>query len=209
MSSFETEELRDIYDRFAAGYDRGRTAFDNIAQLQMLAARIPDEADVLDAGRGSGAPVLKFFADGGHRISGADISSAMLELAAERVPSARLMEADSALLDFESESFDLITSFYSLFHLEMDAQRKAVAGFHRMLRPGGLAYFTLASERYTEAPVFCGTKVFEGAELPYSHVTPESYHRIFEEAGFIVEQMDHLLIGGEDMLWVLVEKESK
>ena len=207
MSSESIETLRRIYDGFAEGYDRGRDAFDNTAQLHHLAEGLPDGgADVLDAGCGSGYPVLRFFADRGHRVIGCDICPSMLALAARRVPEARLVQADTAALDFPDGSFDLITSFYSLFHLDMTAQKKSFLRFFRMLRRGGTAYFTLASEQYTGRPVFNGTKEFAGVELPYSHVTPEDYRGLLEDAGFQTVQMESLFIGGETMLWVFCKK---
>ncbi|MFA7256889.1 MAG: class I SAM-dependent methyltransferase [Kiritimatiellales bacterium] len=206
MSRFEPEALRTVYDGFAPDYDRSRTLFDNRAQLWMLAERLPSRANVLDAGCGSGRPVLRFFADCGHRVTGTDISSAMLKLASRNVPEAALFEADSAALEFDAESFDLITSFYSLFHLKMKQQEEAFLGFLKLLRPGGVAYFTLACEAYTGEAEFCGTKEFSGVELPYSHTTPEAYRLLFEKTGFVVESMEPLQIGGETMLWVLIRK---
>lgn len=207
MNLFDVTALQTIYDGFAPGYDQGRDAFDNSEQLEMLAQQIPAVADVLDAGCGSGVPVLSFFANRQHRVTGTDISSAMLALATQHVPSARLMEADSAALDFGSDSFDLITSFYSLFHLDLNAQRRTFASFFKMLRPGGVAYFTLASEEYTGVPEFCGTKVFAGVELPYTHVTPDGYRDLLKGVGFSSVEMTHLSIGGEIMLWVLCRKQ--
>lgn len=206
MNPFETNRLREIYDGFAPEYDRGRALFDNQSQLTMLAERIPTSADVLDVGCGSGMPVLKFFSERGDRVTGTDISSGMLALAEQHIPTAQLIRVDSAELNFDEQSFDLIASFYSLFHLEMDRQLQAFARFFRMLRPEGLACFTLASEKYTGAPEFCGTKVFAGVELPYSHGTPAAYRGHLEEIGFTIESMEHRTIGGETMLWVLVRK---
>jgi ubiquinone/menaquinone biosynthesis C-methylase UbiE len=149
---------------------------------------------------------LRFFADSGHCATGTDISSEMLALAARNVPEAVLIQADSAALELEADSFDLITSFYSLFHLNLNHQQRAFEGFLKLLRPGGIAYFTLASEAYTGEAEFCGTKKFAGEELPYSHTTPEAYRVLLEKTGFVVESMEHLLIGGETMLWVLIQK---
>ncbi len=206
MRDFELNRLQEIYDGFSADYDRGRALFDNRAQLEMLAKEIPPGADVLDAGCGSGNPVLCFFAEQGFSLTGTDISPAMLRLAAQQVPTARLVEADSAALSFDEGSFDLITSFYSLFHLEIEKQKQAFEHFFRMLRSDGLAYFTLASEEYTGSPEFCGTKSFAGVELPYSHIQPDAYRGLLEEIGFRVEGMEHRFVGGETMLWVLVCK---
>ncbi len=206
MKSFELNRLQEIYDGLSADYDRGRALFDNRAQLEMLAEQISSDAEVLDAGCGSGNPVLCFFAEQGFSLTGTDISPSMLRLAEQQVPSARLIEADSASLNLDEDSFDLITSFYSLFHLEMEKQKQAFGCFFRMLRSGGLAYFTLASEKYTGLPEFCGTKRFADIELPYSHVRPEAYRSLLEGGGFRVERMDHRSVGGETMLWVLVRK---
>ena len=201
------ERLDSIYDGFADDYDQGRAFFDNRAQLLMLAEKLSLCADVLEAGCGSGVPVLKFFAERGHRITGTDISSRMLELAAAQLPNARLIQTDSSSLEqLEPSSFDLITSFYSLFHLNMARQQRAFTCFHRLLRPGGWAYFTLASEAYTGYPEFDGTKVFAGVELPYAHITPEGYERMLQDIGFEVLSMEHLLIGDETMLWPLIRK---
>ena len=202
----EMEKLQVIYDQFASGYDRGRAAFDNGDQLRLLLERLPAGAAVLDAGCGSGYPVLQFFAERDCSVTGTDISPEMLRLAARHVPQARLEEVDSATLDFEEKTFDLITSFYSLFHLEMEKQRLAFSCFYRMLRSGGFAYFTLASKSYTGVDEFSGTKVFAGTELPYHHVTPEAYRILLEAVGFVVESMDLLCIGGETMLWVWARK---
>lgn len=147
-----------------------------------------------------------FFSERNCRVTGTDISPEMLALAARHSPDARLVLADSAELAFEAGSFDLITSFYSLFHLKMDRQVLAFARFFQLLRPGGLAYFTLASAEYTGTPEFCGTKIFAGVELPYSHVMPGAYRALFEKTGFAVESMEPLEIGGETMLWVLLRK---
>jgi len=206
MREIQSEKLCEIYDGFASGYDKGRDLFDNLDQLQSLAKNLPARAEVLDAGCGSGYPVLQFFAELGCRVTGSDICPSMLALAARRVPEANLVEVDSENLQFDDESFDLITSFYSLFHLEMTAQKGAFECFFRMLRRGGLAYFTLASEKYTGSPEFCGTKVFAGVELPYHHVEPEDYQILLEKIGFSVEEIAHQSIGGEMMLWVLVRK---
>jgi ubiquinone/menaquinone biosynthesis C-methylase UbiE len=208
MTSITTNELSRIYDGFSSQYDRGRDVFNNRAQLEKLQAALPEPADVLDAGCGSGYPVLQFFAGCGHRVAGSDICPSMLKLAKQRVPESTLVQADSAELDFPDESFDLITSFYSLFHLSMEAQKKAFRGFARMLRCGGAAYFTLASQEYTGQPVFDGTKEFAGVKLPYSHVTPEQYTDLLKGAGFSHIEMEHLSIGGETMLWVLCRKQK-
>jgi ubiquinone/menaquinone biosynthesis C-methylase UbiE len=208
MNPFDPRSLQKIYDRFASGYDRGRALFDNQVQLEHLRQRLSDRADVLDVGCGSGCPALRFFADYGHCVTGTDISSEMLALAARNVPEATLVQSESAALEFEEASFDLIISFYSLFHLEMKQQQRTFERFSKLLKPGGIAYFSLACEAYTGQAEFCGTKKFAGVELPYSHTTPDAYRVLFETTGFVVKSMETLSIGGETMLWVLIQTHS-
>ena len=88
----------------------------------------------------------------------------------------------------------------------MDKQLQAFDCFYQMLRSGGVAYFTLASKSYTGSDEFCGTQTFAGVDMPYHHVTPEAYRTLLEAIGFAVESMDFLCIGGDTMLWVLVQK---
>ncbi|MFA5688919.1 MAG: class I SAM-dependent methyltransferase [Kiritimatiellales bacterium] len=200
-------ELDKIYDGIAADYERGRNIFNNTAQLEMLAEKIPAHADVLDAGCGSGIPVLKFFIDHGCRVTGTDISAEMLALAAKNSPAAELIQKDTAELDFPADSFDLITSIYTLFHMSMECQVSAFGKFYTMLRASGIACFTLATETYTGAPEFSGMKQFKDVELPYHHVTPEKYAELLTATGFKILSAEHLKIGRETMLWMLVQKE--
>jgi SAM-dependent methyltransferase len=107
--------------------------------LAACAAR-RDRLDILDAGCGSGG-MTRFLGRRG-RVTGVDLAPQAVELAARRgVP--RLVRASVTALPLRSASFDLVTSFDVLYHLEVEDDRAALRELHRVLRPGGLLLIRL------------------------------------------------------------------
>jgi SAM-dependent methyltransferase len=93
-------------------------------------------AEVLDAGCGSGGTTAWLGRWG--RVTGLDLSDDALRLARQRGLS-RLVRASIEALPFPDRSFDLLTSFDVLYHLQVGDDRRALAEFSRVLRPGGIA----------------------------------------------------------------------
>lgn len=92
--------------------------------------------EVLDAGCGSGG-TTSWLSQWG-RVSGIDLSTTALELAQQRGLD-RLVCASIEALPFPESSFDLLTSFDVLYHLQVGDDAAALREFQRVLRPGGLA----------------------------------------------------------------------
>ena len=96
--------------------------------------------DVLEAGCGIGTDGAQF-ARAGARYTGLDLSDTALTLARRRFDAegleAALLRASITELPFPDASFDLVYS-NGVIHHERDTER-AVAEFHRVLRPGGHA----------------------------------------------------------------------
>jgi ubiquinone/menaquinone biosynthesis C-methylase UbiE len=94
--------------------------------------------DILDVGSGAGQILghLLKYADSRARITGIDISHAMLRRARKRLRSSRprLITADLAQLPFVNASFDCVTCCYVLEHLP-DA-RTGLAEIARVMMPG-------------------------------------------------------------------------
>jgi 2-polyprenyl-3-methyl-5-hydroxy-6-metoxy-1,4-benzoquinol methylase len=103
---------------------------------------------VLDAacGEGYGAALL---AREGAQVTAVDVSAEALEHARTRygeIPGLSFVEADVAdLAQMPDASFDLIVSFETLEHLE--AQDAMLAGFRRLLAPGGLLLISTPDRR--------------------------------------------------------------
>lgn len=98
--------------------------------------------DVLDIGFGTGVLTARLY-EQGCRIFGQDFSSAMIELAQQKMPEAILVQGDFAqglAVPLRQNRYDAILATYSLHHLT-DAQK--VSFLHDLLsclREGGCLY---------------------------------------------------------------------
>ncbi|EFX04700.1 methyltransferase type 12 [Grosmannia clavigera kw1407] len=119
------------------------------ASLRWLLAQLPAAggARVVDVGCGTGRPVVSTLADAGHDVLGIDISPAMLEAARERVPRGRfeLIDARDYVRREETSrtgTLHAVTIYFSLIAgVSQQDIRALLAGFGRLLRPGGSLVF--------------------------------------------------------------------
>jgi SAM-dependent methyltransferase len=75
-------------------------------------------------------------------ITGIDFAPEALSLAKQRgLP--RLAQASVGAIPFRDGSFDVVTSFDVLYHLNVNDDRAAISEIHRVLRPGGIALIRL------------------------------------------------------------------
>lgn len=78
----------------------------------------------------------------GHEVIGADVSARALEDARKRfdAPNLQFRQVDGLELPFDSNHFDLVTSFQVIEHIvDMDGYLNEI---RRVLKPGGIAMFT-------------------------------------------------------------------
>jgi len=116
--------------------DTGRQHAEGVARLVGL----EPGADLLDCPCGYGRHSIEFARLGFH-VVGADRSEVLLAEASRRageVEWPRFVRADYRELPFEDASFDCVTNlFSSLGYWGDEGDRRAVAEFRRVLRPGG------------------------------------------------------------------------
>lgn len=125
------------FDRAASIYDHTRPLLEPIAThgIQALLDIIGPKARILDVGTGTGRisiPLLEHGAD----LIGCDISSNMLRRLQEKLPSARIAQADASRLPFPTSHFDVVLTVHVL-HL-IPPWREALREFRRVLLPGGI-----------------------------------------------------------------------
>jgi len=176
------------YDAFASAYDH----FNHDYQYDRWTGRLLAKAKkaglrgvrLLDVACGTGLSSLPML-DRGFRVTGCDISPAMLNLARAKIGGrARLLVADMRALPALGE-FDLVWSLndslnYLLSRAELEA---TLAGFARNLAPAGIALFdlnTLATYRgYFSREIVveqAGRRmVWQGRSRPDA-VAPGSFH---------------------------------
>lgn len=100
-------------------------------------AVVGSETRLLDAGCGAGM-ALQFAADLGAHVAGMDASAALLEVARDRLPGARLEHEDLEVLPFDDNAFDVVTGFNS-FQYAADPVAALVEA-RRVTRPGGKVF---------------------------------------------------------------------
>lgn len=200
----ERQDLARAYNEFSQHHDNERNQyFDNLEEFNMLSGLLEKRSRVLDAGCGTGYPVVKFFHDLGHYVTGTDIAEEALGYVKIHAPGAETKVCDTSELDFPENTFDLITSFYSFMHLPLDRQIVAFEKFYKMIKPGCNIYVTLACEEYTGKPQFSGRKMYLGYPLPIYHFTKEKYFDILDKIGFKDISFEKKDIGKDTvLLWV-------
>lgn len=139
----DPDAIRATYDRQATAWDTGRSrALFEEGWLRTFAEAVPAGGRVLDLGCGAGEPIAAWLMRRGLRVTGADISSAMLDLARVRWPEGDWRLADMRSLDLGMR-FDGIIAWDSFFHLTPDEQRGTLPRLAGHLVPGGTLMATV------------------------------------------------------------------
>ncbi len=125
------------FDRAADFYDHTRDLPQAIAAQgipAILEAAGPG-ARILDVGTGTGrisVPLLKLGAD----LLGCDLSSRMMSQLRQKIPDARLVQADASQLPFPANHFDALLTVH-VMHL-IGPWRQALREYRRVLKPDGV-----------------------------------------------------------------------
>lgn len=122
------------FDRRASTYDQSSMHIALADAAARFAAPVATET-VLDIATGTGLVLRGFSRMPPDRLTGIDVSTAMLEVAASALPGARFLQADASHLPFESGEFDLITCISAMPYLGDPVE--AVREWRRVLAVDG------------------------------------------------------------------------
>jgi cyclopropane fatty-acyl-phospholipid synthase-like methyltransferase len=157
---------------------RDRNYFRWLAELTPLLQ--PGDA-VLDLGCGCGVPGAQELAQQ-FAVTGVDISPVQIERARRLVPQAAFICADMAGIEFPTQSFAAIVSFYALIHLPMAEHHPLLARCFDWLQPGGLLMAIVGHGAWTGME-----EDWHGAPMYWSHADEATYLRWLDEIGFAVQ----------------------
>lgn len=142
MTKREPPDHRAVYDRSADEWDKERaTSFAEKSWIDSILTKLPAASQVLDLGCGSGRPIAEAFLLAGHRVTGVDFSTRMLDLARRRFPQGTWIEGDMRGLAFP-ERFQAIVAWDSFFHLAAGDQRALIPRLSDHLAARGFLVLT-------------------------------------------------------------------
>lgn len=125
------------FDRAAGYYDQTRSIPEAVVRqgVQAILEIAGPGARLLDVGTGTGRVSIPLL-EGGADLVGCDLSRPMLRRLQEKLPGARILQADAPRLPFPTGHFDAVLTVHVL-HLIAPWQ-EALREFKRVLRPGGV-----------------------------------------------------------------------
>jgi ubiquinone/menaquinone biosynthesis C-methylase UbiE len=123
------------WEERATGYDRFfRDITGRFVDPLLDAASVGAGSLTLDLATGPGYVAARA-AERGASVVGVDVAEAMISLAQRRYPGLDFRRADAHDLPFDEAAFDAVVGNFLILHL--GRPERAVAGFVRVLRPGG------------------------------------------------------------------------
>jgi SAM-dependent methyltransferase len=114
---------------------------------------------ILDAGCGTGYN-LSHYESAGHAVFGLDIAPEAVE-GVRRRGFTRITQASVSDIPYRAETFDFVFSFDVICQIPANANEKAIAEMHRVLRPGG--------SLFVRAPAFEWLRSSHDADLHTLH----------------------------------------
>jgi SAM-dependent methyltransferase len=142
MSDFNTQSVRESYDRIADEY--ARRIFDELEHkpldrelLTRFATEMAGRGEVCDMGCGPGH-VARYLRDAGAAVFGLDLSHSMVEQARRLNPGIPFREGNMLALDLLDSSLSGIAAFYSIVNIPEPSLPTVFREMARALQPGGL-----------------------------------------------------------------------
>jgi SAM-dependent methyltransferase len=172
-------------DHFHGG---GKAATLRLARL----ANLPVGARVLDVGGGLGGPARTLAVEFGCHVTGIDLTASYVQAATMLTAQLGLSDrvthhtGNALALPFDDGTFDVVWTQNSGMNI-VDKER-LYAGFHRVLRPGGLLALQEPMAGPVQPPIF---PVMWARDITASFLrTPAEMHTLIEATGFQVHTWD-------------------
>ncbi|KST69233.1 class I SAM-dependent methyltransferase [Mastigocoleus testarum] len=179
----------DFFDR-RTSYDNEHTISRTLPILKLV--RFEKGQKILDIATGTGLIAISAAQVVGNqgKVVGVDFSSIMLQQAQRKInelglKNIELIQADAEYIDFENESFDIITCSSAIVYFRDIF--KALKNWYRWLKKGGVIAFSCGSEKSYSTPLIIKAAAKYGISLLNINEptgTPEKCHHLMQLAGF-------------------------
>src|ERR1700761_2599769 len=123
-------------ERFDPAAEGGRLIESEHRARYRWAARLVDGKAVLDCACGTGYGLEMYKQAGATALTGVDISAEAVAATKERCGEATVLQGDLRELPLADDSFDVVTCFETIEHVENAAA--AIAELRRVLKPDGI-----------------------------------------------------------------------
>lgn len=132
--------------------DSGKAQFDYLRRLLVGVGRPLEQMDaLLDFGCGCGRIARWFAAVSGPRIDACDYNPELVEWCARNLPFIRASATGlRPPLPYADAAFDLLYAFSVFTHLSAQLAEQWMSELGRVVRPGGLVWFTIHGESYKD-----------------------------------------------------------
>lgn len=181
------KNVKQVYNKKALEYIRVFGKNPNyLVVLKKIYKKIPKGSKVLDVGCGAGLPVSKFLAKR-FDVLGIDITDKMIGLAKKNVPNAKFKKMNMINLKFKPETFDLICSFFSLFHVKKTKIPEILKNFYKFLKKEG--YLVIALGELKKNREYFSN--FLGKKLYFVEISEDKFKKMLRDIGFKIIYMKH------------------
>lgn len=125
-------------------YKSGKLIFDDmIFQLKKANVNLSSNANILDFGCGCGRLIRHFASENKFHLFGSDLNSELINWCNKNLTFGKFQTNKiSPPLNYDDNFFDLIYARSVFTHLSEELQFKWIAEIKRILKPGGVFYFT-------------------------------------------------------------------
>ncbi|MFE3824793.1 class I SAM-dependent methyltransferase [Streptomyces sp. NPDC059092] len=183
-------DTRDGYDKISADYAEkfptmlvdgplGRAMLTAFAELVGGAGGGP----VVEVGSGPGR-VTAFLHSLGVRVSGVDLSPAMVALARRNHPELGFVEGTMTALDLPDGSLAGLLAWYSVIHVPPELHPGVFEEFHRVVAPGG---HLLVAFQVGDVPLSFTEAWGHTVSLDFHRLSPDRVTEALEKAGFAMD----------------------
>ncbi len=196
--------VRESYNRISRAYRGDSVSRDKgyFRWLEILTPLLKSGDPVLDLGCGCGIPVAQELART-FRVTGVDISEVQIARAKSLVPEATFLHEDITSVNFPSNTFAGIVSFFAIIHIPSKEQQPIFKSIFRWLKPGGYLIVTIGHKAWTGYD-----DDWYGARMYWSHADEDTYLNWLQEIGFVIQHRQFLPEGDSGHVLLLAQRPS-